>query len=119
MSYDFMMMKPKVEIRSPNDIDENTLLEQDPDAVIAALSAMLPGLAWRRESDGRWFASHDGEDTWCEFNISSTPDLVWHIRMSHRTRERSLIASICKALGLIAFDGQAMAIVSADGERSA
>jgi hypothetical protein len=45
MSYDFVMMKPRVEIRSAQDLGEHSLLRQEPAAVVNALSPMFPGLA--------------------------------------------------------------------------
>jgi hypothetical protein len=119
MSYDFLMMKPKVEIRSSEEIGEETLLKPEPADLVAALSAMFLELSWSRSSKGDWFSSLDGEDTWYEFLIDATPDYCWSIRTSHLTRRRSLIQPICKALGLIAFDGQAGLIIGSDGERPA
>jgi hypothetical protein len=119
MSYDFLMMKPKVEIRSSADLGEDTLLKPEPADLVAALSAMFPELTWTRSRQGDWFGSLDGEDTWYEFLINAAPDHCWSVRTSHLTRRRSLIQPICKALGLIAFDGQALVIIDADGERPA
>jgi hypothetical protein len=120
MSYDFLMMKPKVEIRSQDDLSEETLFEQEPTVLVAALSAMFPELDWSpRGGDGGWSGRLDGDDTWYEFLIAATPDYVWSIRTSHLTRRRGLIQPICAALGLIAFDGQAMVIIGPDGARPA
>ncbi len=119
MSYDFLMMKPKAEIRSQHDLGEETLLKQESTELVAALSAMFPELAWSQRGDGGWFGSLQGEDTWYEFSIEPTPDYTWSIFTSHKTHRRSLIQPICKALGLIAFDGQAMVIIGPDGARPA
>ena len=119
MSYNFLMMKPKAEIRSQDDLSEETLLKQEPDEIVAGLSAMFPELTWSRHSDGGWFGSLQVEDTWYEFWIGATPDHCWSIRTSHLTRRRSLIQPICATLGLIAFDGQAMVIIGPDGARPA
>jgi hypothetical protein len=116
MSYDFLMMKPKVEIRSPNDLSEETLLKQQPEEIIAGLSALFPELTWS-PSGGGWSGYLDGDDTWYEFLIDAKPDYAWSVRTSHLTRRRSLIQPICAALGLIAFDGQAVVIIDADGTR--
>ncbi|WP_342362723.1 hypothetical protein [Terrarubrum flagellatum] len=119
MTYGFMMMKPRVEIRSAADIDEPALLKQEPEKVKSALSAMLPALAWREEAGGGWFGSFDGDDGWYEFRIGSEPDYIWGVQTSHRASTRKLIGEICRELGLIAFDGQAGMIIDANGERPA
>ena len=106
MSYDFFMMKPKAEISSPDDLAEEVLLRQDPDALVRSLSALFPELEWRRESDGGWFGSLDGEDTWYEFRINAKPDCMWSVYTSRRTSTRKLNPVICDALDLIAFDRQ-------------
>ena len=111
MSYDFYMMKPRLAIRSPDDLSEETLLEQEPSALVASLSALFPELAWRRETEGGWFGSLDGEDTRYEFRIDARPSLMWSIHTSHRTRTRNLIPLICNALGVLAFDGQACSLI--------
>jgi hypothetical protein len=104
MSYDFYMMKPKIEINSPDDLAEEALLQQDPDALVPSLSALFPELTWQRERDGSWFGSLDGEGY--EFRIDAKPDHMWSVHTSHRTNTRKLIPVICDALDLIAFDGQ-------------
>ena len=119
MSYDFLMMKPKVEIRSQDDLSEETLLKQEPDEIVAGLSAMFPEVTWSRERGGGWSGRLDGDDTWYEFLIDATPDYAWSIRTSHLTRRRGLIQPICAALGLIAFDGQATVLIDAGGTRPA
>ncbi|MFO1086901.1 MAG: hypothetical protein U1E21_20290 [Reyranellaceae bacterium] len=107
MSYDFLMMKPSALIRSPEEVSEETLALQDPQAIVAALERFSPQIAWRRTPDGGWSGSLDGEDTWYEFRIGESPDYTWSICTSHRTDTRSLIPAICDALGVVAFDGQA------------
>jgi hypothetical protein len=111
MSYDFLMMKPKVEISSPDDLGEDTLLCQNPSVLVEALSALFPQLAWQKRDDGGWFGSLDGDDTWYEFRIDAEPDYVWSVHTSHRTNTRKLIPVICDALGVIAFDGQALRLI--------
>jgi hypothetical protein len=110
MSYDFLMMKPRTEILFAQDLGEETLFQQDPDATVQALSALFPELAWSREEDD-WFGSLQGDDTWYEFRIEARPDFAWTVRTSHRTNTRSLIPVICNALGLLAFDGQANLLI--------
>lgn len=106
MSYDFFMMKPKAEIRSTQDLSEDTLLVQDPEVVVQALTALLPELTWKRAPDGNWSGALQSDDTWYEFRIDARPDHVWLVRTSRRTNTRRLIPLICDALGLLAFDGQ-------------
>lgn len=116
MSYDFIMMRPKTEIRSSADLGEETLLKQDPADLVAALSALFPDLTWSRERDGGWSSLLEGEDTWYEFSIYPMPDYCWWIRTSHLTNTRKLVPRICETLGLIAFDGQAGIIIGTDGQ---
>jgi hypothetical protein len=115
MSCDFMMMKPKAgresEIESLEDLGEHTLLRQDPAALIEALSSLFPAIAWRREEDGGWFGSLDGDDSWYEFRIEAAADFSWTVRTSHRAGTRNLVPVICDTLGLLAFDGQANLLI--------
>jgi hypothetical protein len=114
MSYDFMMMKPKVgmaDIERMEDLGEHTLLRQEPAAVVAALSSLFPELAWREESDGGWFGSLQGDDTWYEFRIAAEPDYAWSVCTSHLTNTRKLVGVICDTLGLLAFDGQVNVLI--------
>jgi hypothetical protein len=115
MSYDFIMMKPKDgmrgEIQSMEDFGERTLLQQDPAALVGALSSLFPELAWDNEADGGWFGSLRGEDSWYEFRIGATPDYVWSACTSHGADARGLIPVICDRLGLLAFDGQANVLI--------
>jgi hypothetical protein len=119
MSYDFLMMKPKSEIRSAYDLGEDTLLQQDPSTLVHALSTLFPELAWRKEADGGWFGSLQGDDSWYEFRIGVKPDYTWSVCTSHRTNTRKLIPTICNALGVIAFDGQANCLIRPDRQASA
>lgn len=111
MSYDFLMFKPKVEVSAPADLGEATLLKQEPAEVVRALSTLFPSARWRQQSDGGWFGSLDGDDTWYEFRIDAAPSYEWAIRTTHLTRSRKLVPHICNALGLVAFDGQAVALI--------
>ena len=111
MSYDFLMMKPTDTIRSPEEVREEVLALQDPKAVIEGLDRLAPQIAWRRTDDGGWFGSLDGEDTWYEFRIGEAPDQVWSVCTSHHAGTRLLIPAICRALGLVAFDGQAGTLI--------
>jgi len=115
MSYDFMMMQPKAdiaaEIESLEDLSERTLLRQEPAALVAALSALFPKLAWRSEPDGGWFGSLDGDDTWYEFRIGAEADYSWSVCTSHLATRRSVVPVICDRLGLLAFDGQANVLI--------
>jgi hypothetical protein len=115
MSYDFMMMKPKAdvmaEIESLEDLGEHTLLRQDPAALVDALSSLFPELGWNKESDGGWFGSLQGDDTWYEFHIGAEPDYSWSVCTSRLSNTRSLVPIICDTLGLLAFDGQANLLI--------
>ncbi len=110
-----MMMKPKAdvmaEIESLEDLGEHTLLRQDPTLLVAALSSLFPELGWNKESDGGWFGSLQGDDTWYEFRIGAEPDYSWSVCTSRRTNTRALVPIICDTLGLLAFDGQANLLI--------
>jgi hypothetical protein len=114
MSYDFTMMKPKpgvTEIESMEDLGEHTLLRQDPADLVEALSSLFPQLAWRKQDDGGWFGSLQGEESWYEFRIEATPDYAWSICTSHRAGTRNLVPVICDTLGVLAFEGQANLLI--------
>ena len=115
MSYDFMMMKPRpevtIEIESLEDLGERTLLRQDPAALKEALSSLFPELAWRKEDNGGWFGSLEGEDSWYEFRIEAAPDYAWSVCTSHRAGTLNLVPVICDTLGVLAFDGQANLLI--------
>jgi hypothetical protein len=111
MSYDFLMMKPAAAIQSPEEVREEVLALQDPRTVMEGLDRLAPRIAWRRTGDGGWFGSLDGEDTWYEFRIGEAPDHVWSVCTSHQAATRQLIPAICRALGVVAFDGQAGTLI--------
>jgi len=115
VSYDFTMMKPRpevtIEIESLEDLGERTLLRQDPAELVEALSSLFPQMTWRKEDDGGWFGSLQGEDSWYEFRIEALLDFSWSVRTSHRTGTRNLIPLICDTLGVLAFDGQANLLI--------
>lgn len=107
-----MMFRPIAPIATQHDLGEQTVAMQEPRAVVAALDALVPGIAWEPDTSRRWFGvvTHEGERY--EFSIDAEPNRCWTIYTSHRATERRLVPEICRALGLIAFDGQAMEIVS-------
>jgi hypothetical protein len=118
MSYDFLIMKPRTEIsagvmaiESMDDLGEHTLLRQEPSALVEALSSLFPALAWRREGDGGWFGSVEGDDGRYELRIGAEPDFAWSVCTSHGAQSRNLVAKICDRLGLLAFDGQANVLI--------
>jgi hypothetical protein len=112
MSYDFLMMKPIAALQSPEDVREEMLALQDSKTVIEGLDKLAPQIAWRRTEDGGWFGSLDGEDTWYEFRIGEASDYVWSVCTSHGATTRDLIPAICRALGVVAFDGQAGTLIA-------
>lgn len=111
MSYDFLMMKPTAAIQSPQDVLEEVLALQDPKTVMEGLDRHFPQIAWERTANGGWFGSLNGEDTWYEFRIGEAPDQVWSVCTSHQAATRLLIPAICRALGVVAFDGQAGTLI--------
>jgi hypothetical protein len=112
MSYDFVMMKPIAAIESPQDVREEVLALQDPKSIIEGLDRLAPQIAWQRTTDGGWFGSLDGADTWYEFRIGEASDYTWSVCTSHGASTRHLIPVICRALGVVAFDGQAGTLIA-------
>jgi hypothetical protein len=111
MSYDFMVMKPRAPVRSAQDLNERSLVEQPASEVKAALSKLLPGLAWSQQpGNGAWSARVEDEGQWYEFLVGATPE-AWAIFTSLRPGEHPLVARICKALGVVAMDCQTMAVI--------
>jgi len=112
MSYDFLMMKPTAAIQSP----EEVLALQDPETVKESLDRLAPQIAWRRVENGGWFGSLNGEDIWYEFRIGAAPDHMWSVCASHQAATRQLIPAICRALGVVAFDGQAGTLIAGESD---
>jgi hypothetical protein len=110
MSYDFMMFRPVGEVRSPDDLSEETTAIIGSAAEIReALSRLYPTLGWRDEH----FGSLAAPDGWYEFRLSLDDQKSFSICTSFRADEHRLIPEICRALGLVAFDGQAYVVVRA------
>jgi|SRR5580692_9151174 hypothetical protein len=108
MSYDFMMFKPVGELRSPDDLSEETTAVIGSVAEIReALSRLYPEIDWQDEH----FGSLDGPDSWYEFCLSADDQKCFSIHTSFRANERRLIPEICRALGLVAFDGQRVTLI--------
>lgn len=106
MSYDFMMMKPLGVIATPDELGEQTLVLQEPQAIIDELSRLYPSTKWERRASGGWFGSYEGADGWYEFTVHAGPDRIWSVATSQGAGSHDEIGKICRALGLIAFDGQ-------------
>jgi len=120
MSYDFLMLKTSVPIDSQHDLSEDIVLVQAPEKVMAELSRLLPGLSWGKCFGGFfWEALTEDEEGQYELHVPLEPSQSWSIRTSHRRGRRDLVARICKSLGVVAFDGQAMLLIDERGERPA
>jgi hypothetical protein len=108
MSYDFMMFKPVGEVKSPNDLSEETTAVIGSDAEIReALSRLYPEIDWQDDQ----FGSLNAPDGWYEFRLYDPNGKSFAICTSHRAVERPLISEICRALGLVAFDGQLVKLI--------
>ena len=123
MSYDLLMFRPLVDVRSQDDLSEQTVANLDAAEVMNGLSRLLPTLEWSRFGEGESYdhfhARYEDADTWYELSVPASSTQHWKIRSSHRAGDRQLIATICRSLGYIAFDGQAMTIIRPDGEIAA
>jgi hypothetical protein len=98
-----MMFKPVGEVKSPNDLSEETTAVIGSDEEIRhALSRLYPEIDWQ---DGQ-FGSLNASDKWYEFRLYDPKGKSFAICTSHGAGERLLVPEICRALGLVAFDGQ-------------
>jgi len=120
MSYDFLMFRPCVKIFSQNDLSKDTVELQDPQVVMHGLSSLFPSLSWQQwRADSFWEAQVESDGLWYEFHVGPGRDAAWSIKTSHRATNRPLVQRICRELGVIAFDGQAMLIIDENGARPA
>lgn len=120
MSYDFLIFKPRMPIRSQNDLSEDTVELQNPKIVMRALASLLPSLSWQqRREDSYWEAHVEDDGMWYEFHVGPGDDTAWSIKTSHRTTNHPLVPRICMELEVTAFDGQAMLIIDKNGTRPA
>ena len=118
MSYDFLMFKAKVPINSQADLSESTVDFQSPELVMSALAETFPSLRWSKSGRAWWGHIEDADGRY-EFQVSAEPSQAWSIHTSHRRSKRDAIPVICKALGLVALDAQAMKLIDERGERAA
>jgi hypothetical protein len=118
MSYDFLMFKAKVVVNSQADLSDSTVDVQTPDVVMSALAKLFPTLHWKK-SRRAWWAKVEDDDGYYEFQVSAEPSQAWNIHASHGTSTGDAIPRICKALGLVAFDAEAMKLIDEHGERDA
>ncbi len=120
MSYDFLIFKPRVPIRSRYELFENTVEPQNHRVVMSVLSSLLPTLSWiQNESNGIWEAQIEEDGAWYEFHVRTGNDDTWWIKTSHHLTHRPLIQKVCQVLGVIAYDGQSMTIIDENGTRPA
>lgn len=113
MSYDFIMFKPTRPLRTPDDICAEVLALQIPDEIVRSLTNLCPAISWQHTDAHGWFGTLDAAEGWYEFRIGPGADQTWSIHTSHRASERRLVDAICRALGLVAFDGQTNRLIPA------
>jgi hypothetical protein len=118
MNYDFLMFKANTAVNSPADLSDSTVDFQSPDIVMSTLTKLFPTLRWNK-SGRAWWAQVEDDDGSYEFQVSTEPSQAWSIHASHRSSKRGAIPVICRALGLVAFDGQAMKLIDERGEGDA
>jgi hypothetical protein len=119
MSYDFMMLSPRGDLRSMADIVPSNLEPQNGAAIKAELSTLFPAIAWEDKGDRGWLGrlTVDGEPY--EFRVQAGDDECWNINTPEENWDTPLIAKICKALLVVAFDGQALELIDGQGRKSA
>lgn len=107
-------------VHSMADLSEEAMAPQPAREVMAALSRLYPSLKWEDTSvpgtPPHFGAKYEDGETWYEFSVESPSSLAWSIRSSHRATQRAVVAEICRALGCLAFDGQAMVMTGPDGQ---
>jgi hypothetical protein len=114
MSYDYMMLKPVGVLRTPDEIGPDRVDSQDPGQVVAELDRLFAAIAWSREADGGWFGTVTVDGDRFEFRVSGAVTVAWSVFTSHRADRRRIattVGRICTALGVVAFDGQAMVLI--------
>ncbi len=119
MSYDFTMFKPRGTINSMAEIEPANLRLQDGDAIKTKLTALFPAIEWEDKGDRGWLGRLEADGTWYEFRIPAGDDECWNVATSEGNEEAELIVNICASLQLLAFDGQALTLIDANGRRSA
>lgn len=113
MSYDFMMFRVTGNVRTPDDLAEETTKLHAPGSELQVqLSRLYPTIEWHRSEPQRvMFGNLDGVDGWYEFMLYEDPNKTFSIKTSDGADTRWLIPEICEALGVVAFDGQAYALI--------
>ena len=108
-----MMLKPTRPLQTPDEVCAEVLSLQLPDEIVRTLTRLYPETSWQQTDAHGWFGALNADDGWYEFRIGPDADHIWTIHTSHGAAGRSLIEEICRALGLVAFDGQANRLVPA------
>jgi len=113
VSYDCMMFKVTEAVRSPDDLaEETTGIIGTGSEIQEELTLLYPETVWTHEPRFNSITGMlHGPDTWYEFWLTEAPNKSFSIRTSRLTGTRSLIPQICRALGLVAFDGQACTLI--------
>ena len=104
MSYDYMFFRPTHRLTSHEEIDEDTIVPfKSNEEILALLQKLYPGASVDAEGYG-WLdpagstgAIHFSDDEYRVFYISNLL--------------REDVQKLCNALGLNAFDGQAMELI--------
>lgn len=112
MSYDFLVFKLKVAIESPQDLSETSTTNIGTGSAIKAqLTDLFPETDWHL-AHGYWWGRLDTGQTWYEFYVQQANIVPnFSIHTSHRAGEHSVIYQVCRALNLVAFDGQANQLI--------
>ena len=106
MSYDFLFFKLCKDIESINDVDENstTVIGHGQD-IKAQLTELFPSISWKL-SNGHWWGTYQGSDTWYEFSVDDKETNYFSVKTSLRATTRAEITKVCTAIGVIAVDTQ-------------
>jgi len=119
MSYDFMMFKPRRTINAMAEIQPGNLAMQSGEAVKAELSRLYPAITWEYKGDRGWLGELTADGEPYEFRLPAGEDECWTIATTEANSSPALIAKLCAALELLAFDGQSLELIDKDGSRPA
>jgi hypothetical protein len=119
MSYDFMMFAPRGAIGAMADIQPKNLRLQNSEAVKSQLAELFPAIVWEDKGDRGWLGKLSAGDDWYEFRLPGGDDECWTMSTAEDNDQPELVAKVCAALAVLAFDGQALALIDADGSRPA
>ena len=114
-----MVFAPRGEISAMADIQPKNLELQNSDEIKSALTKLFPATEWEDKGDRGWLGKLKADDDWYEFRLPGGDDECWTISTSEDNEQPQLVSTVCAELDVLAFDGQALALIDAKGTRPA